>query len=136
MPNYRQGGGVVFNPVTPTRQNPRTTPVDVRESKQNPVLLGDDESGLIVTRTSDTTPELQFRFPGSEPGQISITDGTTTYGPYAVTGGSANVTDELPNGVYSVIGTAEDSEGNTVQIGGTVEIITGIYETPYELVYE
>ena len=95
-----------------------------RRERRNvlPRLLGDLESTGVVTLTPDTTPELHFSFPGAAPASISITDGTTAYGPYTVTNGVAQVSPEIPPGTYEVTTTAEDKKGNLVPIVGTVTI--------------
>lgn len=101
-----------------------------------PLLLGETELGETLRITPDSTPELVFSFPGAPPASIQLqhTDGTT-YGPFTVVGTGAQVTTNLPDGVYSVVGQAANSEGDLVPIGGTITIVTDVYNDTYNEVY-
>lgn len=94
-------------------------------------LLGDDELGSIASLTTDKTPELNFSFPAAPPTSVTLTGpdgagGITTYGPFSVVGNSAQVTDVLPIGIYTVASLAENSDGDPDRVVGSIEILCGI----------
>lgn len=89
------------------------------------LLLGDVEGESILTTTMDPTPELKFLIPpGWSLASVTITDGVTEFGPYSLVGDIASVTDELPSGSYSIVGTPGlDAESNPVPVAGILSLI-------------
>ena len=93
----------------------------VRRSK----LLGDVQSGVAVQRTDDTTPELVFNWQGAPPATVTLINSGTgvSYGPFAVSGGGASITSELPPGIYTVGSQALNGNGELDRITGSLEIV-------------